>query len=160
MVLWGQISDIASVTNVVRCAGYTTGNVGRSDIGYALMIPMVMFVGQILPKAHMIPMVMLVGQILPKVPMIPYGRLGQILPKALMIPYGRSDPPQIENFHLYSSVLAWILVRWANPCAYTWIRSIPIHLCRNFSIGVCVVACTHGYVGFWSLFDDFRARAK
>ena len=48
------------MTKVVRCAVYTTDNVGRSDIGYAHMIQIVMLVGQILPKAHMISMVMLV----------------------------------------------------------------------------------------------------
>ena len=81
------------MTKVVRCAVYTTDNVGRSDIGYAHMIQIVMLVGQILPKAHMILMVMLVCQILPKAYMIPMVMLiGQILPKAHMIPHGRSDP--------------------------------------------------------------------
>ena len=57
---------------------------GRSDIGYAHMIPMVMLGGQI-PKTHMIPH----GS---SYRIRTYDTNEGYIPKTHMIPHGRSDP--------------------------------------------------------------------
>ena len=92
---------LASVTKVVRCAVYITGNVGRSDIGYA----------------HMIPMVMLVGQILPKAPTIPYGRsnpadreFSPLLECSGLDPGSMGKPLRIHLNHTYSNPLESIFL--------------------------------------------------